>query len=43
MFVYGVNHTTYKGESIVSASFLHTNALAPVAKVLNDTFASSVA
>jgi glyceraldehyde 3-phosphate dehydrogenase len=38
MFVYGVNHTTYKGESIVSAASCTTNALAPVAKVLNDTF-----
>ncbi len=38
MFVYGVNHTTYKGEPIVSAASCTTNALAPVAKVLNDTF-----
>ncbi len=38
MFVYGVNHTTYKGESIVSAASCTTNALAPVAKVLNDTW-----
>jgi glyceraldehyde 3-phosphate dehydrogenase len=38
MFVYGVNHGTYKGESIVSAASCTTNALAPVAKVLNDTF-----
>jgi len=38
MFVYGVNHTTYKGEAIVSAASCTTNALAPVAKVLNDTF-----
>jgi len=38
MFVYGVNHSTYKGESIVSAASCTTNALAPVAKVLNDTF-----
>jgi glyceraldehyde 3-phosphate dehydrogenase len=38
MFVYGVNHDTYKGESIVSAASCTTNALAPVAKVLNDTF-----
>lgn len=36
MFVYGVNHTTYKGENIVSAASCTTNALAPVAKVLND-------
>ena len=38
MFVYGVNHETYKGENIVSAASCTTNALAPVAKVLNDTF-----
>jgi len=38
MFVYGVNHTTYKGENIVSAASCTTNGLAPVAKVLNDTF-----
>ncbi|MEZ0232190.1 MAG: type I glyceraldehyde-3-phosphate dehydrogenase [Methylophilaceae bacterium] len=38
MFVYGVNHDSYKGEAIVSAASCTTNALAPVAKVLNDTF-----
>ena len=38
MFVYGVNHASYKGESIVSAASCTTNCLAPVAKVLNDTF-----
>lgn len=38
MFVYGVNHETYKGEAIVSAASCTTNALAPVAKVLNDSF-----
>ena len=38
MFVYGVNHTSYKGESIVSAASCTTNCLAPVAKVLNDTW-----
>jgi glyceraldehyde 3-phosphate dehydrogenase len=36
MFVYGVNHETYKGEQIVSAASCTTNCLAPVAKVLND-------
>jgi len=36
MFVYGVNHTKYAGEAIVSAASCTTNALAPVAKVLND-------
>jgi glyceraldehyde 3-phosphate dehydrogenase len=38
MFVYGVNHTSYAGESIVSAASCTTNCLAPVAKVLNDNF-----
>ncbi len=38
MFVYGVNHTKYAGEAIVSAASCTTNALAPVAKVLNDTW-----
>ena len=38
MFVYGVNHSKYAGEAIVSAASCTTNALAPVAKVLNDTF-----
>ena len=38
IFVYGVNHETYQGQTIVSAASCTTNALAPVAKVLNDTF-----
>jgi glyceraldehyde 3-phosphate dehydrogenase len=38
MFVYGVNHNEYKGEAIVSAASCTTNCLAPVAKVLNDSF-----
>jgi len=38
MFVYGVNHAKYAGESIVSAASCTTNCLAPVAKVLNDNF-----
>lgn len=38
MFVYGVNHETYKGEAIVSAASCTTNCLAPIAKVLNDKF-----
>jgi glyceraldehyde 3-phosphate dehydrogenase len=38
MFVYGVNHTAYAGEAIVSAASCTTNCLAPVAKVLNDNF-----
>ena len=36
MFVYGVNHGTYKGQAIISAASCTTNCLAPVAKVLND-------
>ena len=38
MFVYGVNHSTYAGEAIVSAASCTTNCLAPVAKVLHDNF-----
>ncbi|MDQ6996804.1 MAG: type I glyceraldehyde-3-phosphate dehydrogenase [Mariprofundus sp.] len=38
MFVYGVNHEEYAGEAIVSAASCTTNGLAPVAKVLNDSF-----
>jgi len=38
MFVYGVNHEDYNGEAIVSAASCTTNGLAPVAKVLNDSF-----
>lgn len=38
MFVYGVNHKTYAGQDIVSAASCTTNCLAPVAKVLHDSF-----
>lgn len=38
MFVYGVNHSSYEGQAIVSAASCTTNCLAPVAKVLNDSF-----
>ena len=36
MFVYGVNHTCYAGESIISNASCTTNCLAPIVKVLND-------
>jgi glyceraldehyde 3-phosphate dehydrogenase len=38
MFVYGVNHKTYAGQPIVSNASCTTNCLAPVAKVLHDTW-----
>ncbi|MBP6006881.1 MAG: type I glyceraldehyde-3-phosphate dehydrogenase [Rhodoferax sp.] len=36
MFVYGVNHTAYAGQAVLSNASCTTNCLAPVAKVLND-------
>src|SRR3954465_14855255 len=38
MFVFGVNDKSYKGQTIVSNASCTTNCLAPVAKVLNDTW-----
>jgi glyceraldehyde 3-phosphate dehydrogenase len=38
MFVYGVNHKTYAGQTIISGASCTTNCLAPVAKVLHDNW-----
>jgi glyceraldehyde 3-phosphate dehydrogenase len=38
MFVYGVNDSKYAGETVLSCASCTTNCLAPVAKVLHDTW-----
>jgi glyceraldehyde 3-phosphate dehydrogenase len=38
VFVYGVNSADYAGQPIVSAASCTTNCLAPLAKVVDDTF-----
>lgn len=37
-FVYGVNHTSYTGQNVISNASCTTNCLAPIAKVLHENF-----
>lgn len=37
-FVYGVNHTSYQGQSVISNASCTTNCLAPIVKVLDSHF-----
>ena len=38
MFVYGVNHRKYAGETFISNASCTTNCLAPIVKILNENF-----
>ncbi|KAM0687125.1 hypothetical protein COBT_001641, partial [Conglomerata obtusa] len=38
MFVFGVNHTEYKNEQVISNASCTTNCLAPIVKIIDDAF-----